>query len=87
MCRFCLLPQARAYIRALPPAEKIDFKRKFPEADPLAIDLMEKMLQFDPRCVCHACGVGSSRSGANQPPPRTPARLQISPPSLSLPAC
>eukprot|EP00198_Chlamydomonas_reinhardtii_P001516 XP_001690852.1 mitogen-activated protein kinase 3 [Chlamydomonas reinhardtii] len=41
--------KARAYIRALPPAEKVNFRKKFPEADPLAIDLMEKMLQFDPR--------------------------------------
>ncbi|PNH03540.1 Mitogen-activated protein kinase MMK1 [Tetrabaena socialis] len=41
--------KARAYIRALPPSEKVNFRKKFPEADPLAIDLMEKMLQFDPR--------------------------------------
>jgi serine/threonine protein kinase len=27
----------------------VSFKKKFPEADALAIDLMEKMLQFDPR--------------------------------------
>ena len=25
------------------------FAQKFPDADPLAIDLLEKMLQFDPR--------------------------------------
>ncbi len=31
------------------PEQKINFRKKFPEADPLAIDLMEKMLQFDPR--------------------------------------
>ncbi|GLI59038.1 hypothetical protein VaNZ11_000864 [Volvox africanus] len=41
--------KARAYIRALPPSEKVNFRKKFPDADPLAIDLMEKMLQFDPR--------------------------------------
>uniref|UniRef100_A0A7S0YYC0 Mitogen-activated protein kinase n=1 Tax=Polytomella parva TaxID=51329 RepID=A0A7S0YYC0_9CHLO len=41
--------KAKAFIRALPPAEKISFRKKFPDADPLAIDLMEKMLQFDPR--------------------------------------
>lgn len=41
--------KARAYIKALPPSEKMPFKKRFPEADPLAIDLMEKMLQFDPR--------------------------------------
>ena len=77
--------KARAYIRALPPAEvrrsmlsssilevghqisgklplslvysaslpkKVDFQKKFPEADPLAIDLMQKMMQFDPRKRC-----------------------------------
>jgi serine/threonine protein kinase len=27
----------------------VPFAQKFPEADPLAIDLLEKMLQFDPR--------------------------------------
>lgn len=41
--------KARAYIRALPQSEKVTFKKKFPEADPLALDLMERMLQFDPR--------------------------------------
>ncbi len=29
--------------------QKVNFRKKFPDADPLAIDLMEKMLQFDPR--------------------------------------
>jgi len=41
--------KARAYIRALPPVERVDFSKKFPDADPLAIDLMERMLEFDPR--------------------------------------
>eukprot|EP00798_Chlamydomonas_sp_ICE-L_P026082 gene26082-11787_t len=41
--------KARAYIRALPPTEKVNFQKKFPDADPMAIDLMERMLQFDPR--------------------------------------
>jgi len=27
----------------------VPFAQKFPDADPLAIDLLEKMLQFDPR--------------------------------------
>lgn len=31
------------------PPQKVDFTKKFPDADPLAIDLMEKMLTFDPR--------------------------------------
>ncbi|KAG2452491.1 hypothetical protein HYH02_002730 [Chlamydomonas schloesseri] len=46
---FITSSKARAYIRALPPSEKINFRKLFPDADPLAIDLMEKMLQFDPR--------------------------------------
>ncbi len=29
--------------------QKVNFRKLFPDADPLAIDLMEKMLQFDPR--------------------------------------
>lgn len=35
----------------LPPsaAQPIDFRQKFPEADDLAIDLMLRMLMFDPR--------------------------------------
>jgi mitogen-activated protein kinase 1/3 len=31
----------------------VPFAQKFPEADPLAIDLLEKMLQFDPRKRIH----------------------------------
>jgi hypothetical protein len=27
----------------------VPFPQKFPEADPLAIDLLDRMLQFDPR--------------------------------------
>ncbi len=30
----------------------MDFRKKFPEQDPLAIDLMESMMQFDPRKRC-----------------------------------
>lgn len=41
--------KARAYIRALPPSEAVVWKKKFPEADALAIDLMTKMMAFDPR--------------------------------------
>ena len=41
--------KARAYIRALPAAERAPFSAKFPDADPLAVDLLERLLQFDPR--------------------------------------
>lgn len=32
-----------------PRPQKWDFQKRFPQADPLAIDLMLRMLQFDPR--------------------------------------
>ncbi|XP_037070098.1 mitogen-activated protein kinase p38b-like isoform X1 [Pollicipes pollicipes] len=38
---------ARAYIRSLPPMKAKDFKQFFRGANPLAIDLLEKMLQLD----------------------------------------
>ena len=31
------------------PMQRTQFRSLFPEANPKAIDLMEKMLQFDPR--------------------------------------
>ncbi|KAK9815669.1 hypothetical protein WJX72_007692 [[Myrmecia] bisecta] len=41
--------KARAYIKALPTSQRAQFRSMFPEASPKALDLMEKMLQFDPR--------------------------------------
>lgn len=41
--------KARAYIRALPQTEKLTMKKRFPDADPQALDLMEQMMCFDPR--------------------------------------
>jgi serine/threonine protein kinase len=29
--------------------QRVPWNKKFPEADPLALDLLDKMLQFDPR--------------------------------------
>lgn len=29
--------------------QRVPWHKKFPEADPLALDLLDKMLQFDPR--------------------------------------
>lgn len=36
LCAACLL-------------QRVPWNKKFPEADPLALDLLDKMLQFDPR--------------------------------------
>jgi len=42
-------PQAVEYIRALPKREKVAFEKLYPQASPEAIDLLSKMLVFDPR--------------------------------------
>ncbi|KAK7793686.1 hypothetical protein R5R35_013162 [Gryllus longicercus] len=39
--------EARNYIQSLPPLKKKDFKEVFKGANPLAIDLLEKMLELD----------------------------------------
>lgn len=39
--------QARNYIKSLPPTKKKDFSTVFRGANPLAIDLLEKMLELD----------------------------------------
>jgi serine/threonine protein kinase len=40
--------QARKYIRQLPVKPKISFGKIYPNASPAALDLLEKMLVFDP---------------------------------------
>ncbi|KAF8661297.1 hypothetical protein AX16_001396 [Volvariella volvacea WC 439] len=40
--------KAQAYVRSLPYKKTIPFRKILPTADPLAIDLLEKMLTFDP---------------------------------------
>lgn len=45
-------PKARAYLRQLPFMPAIPLKRLFPTANPLAIDLLQRMLQFDPKNRC-----------------------------------
>lgn len=37
------------FVQSLPKREKVPFSTKFPNADPLSLDLLEKMLVFDPR--------------------------------------
>jgi len=41
-------PQAQEYIRSLPIKRGEPFKESFPHANPLALDLLVKMLTFDP---------------------------------------
>ncbi|BAO38499.1 mitogen-activated protein kinase FUS3 [Kluyveromyces marxianus DMKU3-1042] len=41
--------RARDYIRSLPRQPKIKWRRQFPKASLAALDLLDKMLQFDPR--------------------------------------
>ena len=46
---FILDPQARKFITDLPKTKKIEFNQIYPNSNPLAIDLLEKMLCFNPR--------------------------------------
>ncbi len=41
--------RAREYIRSLPKHPKINWRRRFPNASAAALDLLDRMLQFDPR--------------------------------------
>lgn len=46
---FVTQDNARAYISKMPATERHDFARSFPHASPACIDLLNRMLQFDPR--------------------------------------
>ncbi|KAJ2970374.1 hypothetical protein NUW54_g12742 [Trametes sanguinea] len=41
-------PKAQAYMRSLPLKRKVPFEKLIPTADPQAVDLLEKLLKFDP---------------------------------------
>ncbi|KAN0062236.1 mitogen activated protein kinase 2 [Thecaphora frezii] len=41
-------PRAQVYIRSLPYQPRIPFERLYPKANPLALDLLAQMLEFDP---------------------------------------
>lgn len=50
-----MLPhQAQEYIRSLPYSPGIPFAQLYPKANPLALDLLSKLLHFDPsqRITC-----------------------------------
>ena len=42
-------PYARKYVASLPHKPKIDFSTLYPSANPLAVDLLERMLVFNPQ--------------------------------------
>ncbi|PRW45211.1 mitogen-activated kinase 3 [Chlorella sorokiniana] len=46
---FISAPKARSYVKALTQVERADLSKLFPDANPLAVDLLGRMLQFDPR--------------------------------------
>lgn len=41
--------KARRYLTSMRKKQPIPFSHKFPNADPLALRLLEKLLAFDPR--------------------------------------
>jgi serine/threonine protein kinase len=52
---YCFDPlKAQDYIRSLPIRPRVPFSQLFPHANPLALDLLAKMLNFDPakRITC-----------------------------------
>jgi serine/threonine protein kinase len=46
---FISSPYARKYIASLPRKPQVDFAVLYPDANPLAIDLLERTLVFDPQ--------------------------------------
>jgi serine/threonine protein kinase len=62
--------QAKAYIRGLPPRQKVPFKKLYPKASEAAIDLLERMLTFAPHkritgMTCCLCGCDNERSACS----------------------
>ncbi len=45
---FILDPLAVNYIKALPPTNKLDYKNRYPYASKEALDLLDKILTFNP---------------------------------------
>lgn len=45
----CIINEkARSYLQSLTPKPKVPWNRLYPEADPKALDLLDKMLTFNP---------------------------------------
>jgi len=75
--------RAKRFIESLPYTRGIHFSQLFPQADPLAIDLLQKMLAFDPtrritvlEALQHPYMVGLYDQGCN-PPAEVPINLDI----------
>lgn len=41
--------KARRYLASMPKKQPIPFSKKFPNADPLGLNLLERLLAFDPK--------------------------------------
>lgn len=64
---FVTSDKARRYLRSLPKCPRSSFRALYPNADPQALDLLDKMLVFDPakrisvqvraraRCLWYSC--------------------------------
>ncbi|XP_061949324.1 mitogen-activated protein kinase 7 isoform X2 [Populus nigra] len=72
-------PKARRYIKTLPYARRIHFSHLYPHADPLAIDLLLRMLVFDPtkRISVTEALLHPYMSGLHDPRHDPPARVPI----------
>jgi len=72
-------PKARRYIKTLPYARRIHFSHLYPQADPLAIDLLLRMLVFDPtkRISVTEALLHPYMSGLHDPRHDPPARVPI----------
>ncbi|KAK9038054.1 hypothetical protein V6N11_022947 [Hibiscus sabdariffa] len=72
-------PKARRYIKSLPYSRGIHFSHLYPQADPLAIDLLQRMLVFDPskRITITEALLHPYMSGLYDPRSNPPAQVPI----------
>ncbi|KAK4585148.1 hypothetical protein RGQ29_022707 [Quercus rubra] len=72
-------PKARKYIKILPYSRGIHFSHLYPQADPLAIDLLQRMLIFDPtkRITVDEALQHPYMSGLYDPRSNPPAQVPI----------
>ncbi|KAF3944803.1 hypothetical protein CMV_028758 [Castanea mollissima] len=72
-------PKARKYIKTLPFSRGIHFSHLYPQADPLAIDLLQRMLIFDPtkRITVDEALQHPYMSGLYDPRSNPPAQVPI----------